>query len=42
MDVSRSTYVDYRLLVGKPEGMGLLGKPRGVDGRVISKWILQK
>jgi hypothetical protein len=27
--------------VGRPEGKGLLGRPR-VDGRIILKWILKK
>jgi hypothetical protein len=31
----------YRVLVGKPEGMRLLGRP-GVDGRIILRWIFRK
>jgi hypothetical protein len=31
----------YRVLVGKPEGRSHL-KCRGVDGRIILKWILEK
>jgi hypothetical protein len=31
----------YRILVGKPEGKRLLGRPN-VGGRVIWKWILEK
>jgi hypothetical protein len=31
----------YKVLVGKPEGRRLL-EDRGVDGRIILKWILQK
>ena len=29
------------LLVGKPEGKRLLGRP-GVDGRIILRWIFRK
>jgi hypothetical protein len=31
----------YRILVGKPEGRRLPGD-RGVDGRIILKWIVEK
>jgi hypothetical protein len=31
----------YRILVGKPEGIVLLGRPRGRWG-VILKWILER
>jgi len=31
----------YRVLVGKPEGKRLLGR-RGVDGRIILRWIFKK
>jgi hypothetical protein len=30
----------YRILVERPEGRNHLGDP-GVDGRIISKWILK-
>jgi hypothetical protein len=30
----------YRILVWRPEGRNHLGDP-GVDGRIISKWILK-
>jgi hypothetical protein len=30
----------YRVLVGKPEGRGPLGRI-GVDGTIILKWILE-
>ena len=38
MGTSRGAYRD---LVGKPEGRNHL-KDRGVDGRIIFKWILEK
>jgi hypothetical protein len=45
MDRACSTYGEsrgaYRVLVGKPEGRRPLGR-RGVDGRIILKWILEK
>jgi len=31
----------YRVLVGKPDGKRLLGRP-GVDGRKILRWIFRK
>jgi hypothetical protein len=31
----------FRVLVGKPEGKGPLGKP-GVDGMIILRWIFRK
>jgi hypothetical protein len=31
----------YWVLVGKPEGKSLLGKP-GVDGSIILRWIFRK
>ena len=31
----------YRVLVGKPEGKGPLGRPR-VDRRIILRWIFRK
>jgi hypothetical protein len=31
----------YRVLVGKPEGRNHL-EEKGVDGRIILKWILEK
>jgi hypothetical protein len=33
--------VVYRVLVGKPEGKRPLGY-RGVDGRIILRWICRK
>jgi hypothetical protein len=32
----------YRVLVGKPEGMRLLPKDQGADGRLILRWIFKK
>jgi hypothetical protein len=32
----------HKILVGKPERTRLLGKDRGVDRRIILKWILGK
>ena len=31
----------YRVLLGKLEGKGPLGRP-GVDGRIILRWIFRK
>jgi len=31
----------YRVLVGKPEGKGPLGRS-GTDGRIILRWIFRK
>ena len=30
----------YRVLLGKPEGKRLLGRP-GVDGRIILRWVFR-
>jgi hypothetical protein len=32
----------YRVVVGKPEGQGPLGRDPGVDGRIILRWIFRK
>jgi hypothetical protein len=32
----------YRVLVGKPEGKRPLGRPRRIDGRIMSGWIFKK
>jgi hypothetical protein len=32
----------YRVLVGKPEGKRPLGRPPGIDGRIILGWIFGK
>ena len=32
----------YRVLMGKPEGKRLLGRPRHRCGRMILRWIFRK
>lgn len=34
--------VACRVIVGEPDGKGLLGRPRYVDGKIILKLILRR
>jgi hypothetical protein len=38
----QETKTALRILAGRSQGMRLLGREQGADGKAVLKWILQK